>query len=148
MINFLNDIWILLYEDIWLDRRTYKDLLTDVFILKDFGSISLVTIICSTILLFLFYKFWDPVEGQRKKWLLTLVINSFFVFGISLIVLYNNQKMLQSIRGYNGIGPDPSSFVFKVAAINGVYALIFAFLLCILPLPVKFFSNDNKHNPF
>lgn len=148
MIKFLNDLWILLVEDIWFDRQTYKEMLNVLFINESFGFISLVTILCSIILLILFYKFWDPVEGQIKKWLLTLIINYFVVFGISLVLIYNNHDMLRVIGSYNGVGPDPTFFSFQLAAISGFYAVIFAFVCCIFPLPVKIFSNDNSKNPF
>lgn len=144
----MNDLLAGLYES-WFDYTTYQDLFRSVFREQGFGFIGWVIIVASVLLLVVFYKFWDPVQGQRKKWFLTLITNSLLVFGASYLILYNNQGLIEAMGNYsNGDGINPHYFVFQISAISALYAFIVAILLCLTPLPVKIFSNDNSKNPF
>ncbi|WP_407264896.1 hypothetical protein R5N98_12580 [Tenacibaculum maritimum] len=144
----MNDLLPGLYEG-WFDYESYQFLFRSVFKEQGFGLIGWAIIVLSISLLVFFYKFWDPVEGQRKKWILILLINSLLIFGVSYLILYNNQGLIQAMGNFvEGEGVNPHSFVFQISAISALYGLGVAFICCIFPLPVKILSNDNKHNPF
>ena len=144
----MNELITGLYER-WFDYETYQDLFNNVFKAQDFGFIGWTIIISSISLLLLFYKFWDPVQSQLKRWFLVLLINSLLIFGTSHLILYNNQGLIEAMGNYSdGVGVNPHYFVFQISAISALYAFIVAISLCITPLPVKFFSNDNTKNPF
>lgn len=144
----MNELLSGLYES-WFDYETYQDLFRNVFKEQGFGFIGWAIIALSILLLVLFYKFWDPVEGQLKKWIIVLLINSLLIFGASYLILYNNQGLIEAMGNYSdGIGVNPHYFVFQISSISALYGLFTAFVCCILPLPVKFLSNNNKHNPF
>lgn len=143
----MNDLLAGLYES-WFDYATYQDLFRSVFKEQSFGFIGWAVIVLSILLLIIFYKFWDPVQGQRKKWFLVLLVNSLLIFGASYLILYNNQGLIEAMGNYSEGMVNPHYFVFQISSISALYGLVIAFICCILPLPVKFLSNDNKHNPF
>lgn len=144
----MNDLLTGLYES-WFDYNLHQGLIESVFRANDFGFIGWITIGMTLVCLFIFYKFWDPVEGQRRKWITILLINSILIFGISCLVLYNNQGLIEAMGEFtDGEGVNPHYFILKIAGITSLYALVLALIFCLTPLPVKYFSNDNKHNPF
>lgn len=137
------------FYEFWFDYQTYQDLFRYGFKENSFALMGWTISGLSLILLFIFYKFWDPVQGQRKKWFFTLLINSVINFVVSLLILYNNQGLIQAIGNHiQGEVPNPLTFVFQISAISALYALIVSVVLCLTPLPVKIFSNDNTKNPF
>ena len=79
----MNDILTGLYES-WFDYELYQGLIESVYRANDFGFIGWITIGVTLFCLFVFYKFWDPVQGQRRKWITTLLINSILIFGITM----------------------------------------------------------------
>jgi formate hydrogenlyase subunit 3/multisubunit Na+/H+ antiporter MnhD subunit len=144
----MNDLIIGLYEFLF-DFELYQDLLDKAYRENSFAHIGYATIFSTILCLFIFYKVWDPVEGQRKKWIITLLLNSVIVFTASYLILYNKQGIIEAMGEYvEGATVSPYGFVFQIAGMTFIYALILAIICCLTPLPVKYFSNDNKHNPF
>lgn len=142
----MNDFIASLYDP-WFNYELYKDLQDSVYNAFDFQKLGISLIITSLLLLFVFYKFWDPVKKPRIKWIITLVLVGVFMSVICYALLFNNSELLQSMGSYSGgVGePDPQYFILQMAVISFLYGVI---LSCILSIPIKYFSVGNKHNPF
>ncbi|WP_304237483.1 hypothetical protein [Jiulongibacter sediminis] len=141
-MDFINNIFTWIYEK-WFYYEDYRELLSIVFESKDFAVIGFGLFLVSLTVLFAFYKAIDPVESQRLKWWAALIINSLLSFGLTYLILYNNQGLLTAITNYDGNGVDPEYFIFRISCISFLYAFILAILLCIFQLPVRFFSTNN-----
>ena len=140
----MNDLITLLYER-WFDYNDYSNLLGIVYDSKDFGILGWGLILLALIALLVFYKFWDPIEGQRFKWIISLFINTVFSFGFCYLLLYNNQGLIEAITNHEeGLGVNPEYFILRMAAISALYALVLAIVFCIFPLPIRYFSTNNN----
>lgn len=142
----MNDFIASLYDP-WFNYELYKNLQDSVYNSFDFQKLGISLIITSLLLLFVFYKFWDPVKKPRLKWIITLLLVGVFMFAICYALLFNNSELLQYMGNYSGdVGePDPQYFILQMAVISFLYGVVLSGLLSIL---VKYISVGNKHNPF
>ncbi|MCF6297998.1 MAG: hypothetical protein L3J08_08455 [Flavobacteriaceae bacterium] len=141
----MNDILVILYE-IFFDWNTYQDLIKYVFNNFDFGKIGWVLLLVPLIILFVFYKFWEPMRRQRLMWVITVIVISIIAYATTSGILYNNNSILQHIGNYTGDGgPDADYFIFQMSMISALYAFILSFLESMI---IKNISTNNSHNPF
>lgn len=142
MNNFIASLY-----DFWFNYALYKNLQDSVYNAYDFQKLGISLIIVSLLLLIFFYKFWDPVKKPRIKWSLILLIIGILMFGICYILLFNNNDLLIAIGNYSPelAEPNPSYFIFQMAAVSGLYGIILSIILSFI---VKYISVSNKNNPF
>ncbi|MBG7613165.1 hypothetical protein IU405_13000 [Polaribacter sp. BAL334] len=123
---------------------TYQELLNAVYNNLDYGKIGWLMIIITTIVLVVFYKFWDPISASKLKWLISLLGIGILSYVATSSILYNNVEIIQHL----GIGqsPDGDYFIFQMSMISFVYSVIIAFVLSIIPF--RQLSTNNSKNPF
>ena len=143
----MNEILAPCYE-FFFNWDTYQDLLSMVFNNLDFGKIGWLIIIIPIVILFVFYKFWDPVSSSKLKWWLTILSISILGYISASTVLYNNTKIIQYLGNYTGGNgqPDADYFIIQMSLMTLVYSLIIAFILSIIPF--RLISSNNRNNPF
>jgi hypothetical protein len=128
-------------------HQTNKVILDCVFNNYDYAKFGGVLIMTSFVLLFIFYKIWDPLKNQRLNWIFIIFIIALTCSITTYIFLVEfNVSLRMLLKGYNGSGPDPLSFVFIISLISFFLGLIAAITLSISPLSLL--SSNNRYNPF
>jgi hypothetical protein len=143
----MNEILAPFYE-FFFNWDTYQDLLSLVFNNLDFGKIGWLIIIIPVVILFVFYKFWDPVSSSKLKWGLTMLSISILSYISASTILYSNTEMIQYLGNYTGESGQPNAdyFIIQMSGITLVYSIIIAFVLSIIPF--RLISTNNRNNPF
>jgi hypothetical protein len=145
MIEFLNNFFAPLYEN-HFDFQTNKVFLDCVFSNYDYAKFGGVLIMTSFVLLFIFYKIWDPLKNQRLNWIFIIFIIALTCSITTYIFLVEfNVSLRMLLKGYNGSGTDPLSFVFIISLISFFLGLIASIILSI---PLSLLSSYNRYNPF
>jgi len=145
MIEFFNNLFAPLYEA-FFDYSTNNDLLDCVFNNYDYAKIGGVLILTPILLLFIFYKIWDPIKNPKLKWILTILIIGLFSSIITHTILIElNNCLRMKIVSSDG-GANPFNFSLSMSIISFFYGLIIALVLSIVPF--RLISTNNRYNPF
>lgn len=144
-MDLLNDFFVLWYERLF-DYTTYNTLLDCVYNNADYGKIGGLMFMNTLILLFVFYKIWDPVKNPKVKWVVSILLIALLSSGSTYYILDMNACIREAIINNNGGGADPINFITQMSVLTFVYSLIIAFVLSIFPF--RYFSTNNSHNPF
>jgi formate hydrogenlyase subunit 3/multisubunit Na+/H+ antiporter MnhD subunit len=143
----MNNLLAPFYE-FFFDYNVCQDLLNAVFDNLDYGKICISLIVVPAIILGVFYKFWDPLNTQRLKWGISLIIIAIVAYSITNWFLYNNSSIQEIIGNYNSEENqvDPNYFIFQMGMISILYSIILSFIP--FTFIYKRLSTNNSHNPF
>lgn len=112
---------------------------------QGFDIIALLDLIILPLLgLFIFYKFWDPIQSPRIKYLLTLLIISLISFVVVSFVGFNNHGIVQRAHNHDRVG-EMYTFILLLSVAWFIICLIWSFFLSFF---IKRISSSNPSNPF
>jgi len=146
MIELLNNLFAPLYEA-FFDYNTNNVFLNCVFNNFDYAKIGGVLIMTPLLLLFVFYKIWDPIRNPKMKWILTVLIIALIssIITHTILIQLNNCLRIE-IGNWGGAGADPLNFALSMSIISFFYGLIIAIVLSIIPF--RLIGTNNRYNPF
>ena len=143
----MNNLLATIYES-FFDYISYQDLLYAVYDQMDYVKFGWILLLIPGVLLFLFYKIWDPVtRPQRFKYFLVLFLIFIIIYSSVSGILYSNSEILKLLGNYTGepgqVSPD--WFILQM----GIISILFSAIMSIIySLIIKRFSINNSHNPF
>lgn len=143
----MNNLLAPIYES-FFDWVSYQDLLNAVFDQFDYEKFGWIILLVPAVLLFLFYKVWDPVSRpQRLKFFLVLILIFVIIYFSVSGILYSNSIIQISIDQYRaGSGEiNPHWYIFQVGIIS---LILLAIISIVYTFIFKRFSTNNSHNPF
>ena len=142
----MNNLFASLYET-FFDWNSYENLLRAVFDNSDYGKLGLIMLLLPLLVLVVFYKLWDPINKQKLKWILSLVLILIVSYGVTSGILYSNAGILQEMGNYSGDNGEasPTYFVFQMGMISLLISSVMSLIYFII---LKRFSTNNSYNPF
>ncbi len=124
-----------------IERLVYHDTYTEVMYEGSAYTFTFLGILLVPILLeLIFYFLWDPIPAKFWKWMIIFPIS--FILVVGLAVWLANDELLEFLD--NDEFPDATSYIFEYAIWSG----ILSFVPFLLGAVLKFFSTNNKYNPF
>lgn len=138
----MNDLVAPSYEW-WFNFDVYEILLDCLYNNNDYGKFGWLLLIVPPVLLWLFYKVWEPMRRQRLMWSITIIIISLIGYMTTTGIVYSNSCILKQLNGQNSILAE--TFIVQISLINALYFLLVSLIYTFI---VKRFSTHNSHNPF
>jgi drug/metabolite transporter (DMT)-like permease len=113
---------------------------------NDYTLLGLAIVLIPLLVLFVFYKFADPILPKRLQWLIAVAISILFVVISSYLIIMNGSMEPCYVSPENcEMNQPPTSENLITSLIMGLLSIASSIIFTI---GLRYISNNNKTNPF